>query len=88
MFPPASSPARPPKTTARIATDLQPITVDFVDLAAPAFLTELQDAVRTHEQVEIEYWSAGRDASTTRIIDPVLVHALQALSLVVSTQYS
>ncbi len=42
-----------------------------VTIAAPDFLAEVRTAVDDHEELEIEYWSAGRDALTTRNIEPL-----------------
>jgi proteasome accessory factor C len=44
-----------------------------VDVGEPAQLAPIRDAVGSHERVEIEYWSAGRDEVTTRRIDPEVV---------------
>lgn len=41
-----------------------------VDFAAPEHLRDLRRAAANGERIEIEYWSAGRDAHTTRRIDP------------------
>lgn len=44
-----------------------------VDVPAPANLDALLDAADRGERVEIDYWSAGRDEVTTRVIDPYAV---------------
>lgn len=41
-----------------------------VEVDAPPHLDALRDAAARAERVEIDYWSAGRDAHTTRRIDP------------------
>ena len=41
-----------------------------VDFAAPDQLGAVRDAAENGDRIEIEYWSAGRDALTTRRIDP------------------
>jgi proteasome accessory factor C len=41
-----------------------------VDFAAPTHLHALRTAAERGERIEIDYWSAGRDAPTTRKIDP------------------
>lgn len=38
-------------------------------------LAQLQDAVDTHHQVEIEYYAYGQDRWSTRVIDPALVYS-------------
>jgi proteasome accessory factor C len=44
-----------------------------VDVGEPDQLEVIRDATAHHRRVEIDYWSAGRDASTTRAIDPEIV---------------
>lgn len=44
-----------------------------VDVGEPAELAGVRNAVAAHQQLEIEYWSAGRDEITTRRIDPEVV---------------
>ncbi len=44
-----------------------------VELDTPAFLDELRDAVSDEAQMEIEYYSASRDAASNRAIDPYRV---------------
>jgi len=44
-----------------------------VDVGQPELLPRVRDAVARHERIEIDYWSAGRDETTTRTIDPTLV---------------
>jgi proteasome accessory factor C len=41
-----------------------------VEVGEPEQLGSMRDAVATHQRVEIDYWSAGRDELTTRRIDP------------------
>jgi proteasome accessory factor C len=42
-----------------------------VTIAAPDHLAEVRTAVDNHEELEIEYWSAGRDEVTTRKVEPL-----------------
>jgi proteasome accessory factor C len=44
-----------------------------VDVGEPPFLSSVRDATAHHARIEIDYWSAGRDDLTTRVIDPELV---------------
>jgi proteasome accessory factor C len=44
-----------------------------VDVGEPGQLEAIRRASAHHERVEIDYWSAGRDAFTTRAIDPEVV---------------
>jgi proteasome accessory factor C len=54
-----------------------------VDVGAPTFLATLRQAVDTRSQVELEYYSASRDALTDRVVDPVRIfHALGSWYLV------
>ena len=41
-----------------------------VEFGAPEHLRAVREAAERGERIEIEYWSAGRDAVTTRRIDP------------------
>jgi proteasome accessory factor C len=41
-----------------------------VDFAAPEHLETVREAAAQGRRIEIDYWSAGRDAMTTREIDP------------------
>jgi len=41
-----------------------------VELASPPYLDAVRDAAADGRRIEIEYWSSGRDALTTRRIDP------------------
>lgn len=54
---------------------LDPDEVIEVELGAapPEVLATLRDAVTSHHQVEIEYYSFGRDVFATRTIDPLKV---------------
>lgn len=45
-----------------------------VEVDEPEHLAELRDALDRSEQLEIRYWSAGRDETTARIVDPHLVY--------------
>jgi proteasome accessory factor C len=44
-----------------------------VDVGEPELLTVIREASAHHQRVEIDYWSAGRDELTTRVIDPEVV---------------
>jgi proteasome accessory factor C len=44
-----------------------------VDVGRPDLLDVVRDAAASHERIEIEYWSAGRDDITTRVVDPDVV---------------
>jgi len=41
-----------------------------VELASPPFLDAVRTAAEDGRRIEVEYWSSGRDALTTRRIDP------------------
>jgi proteasome accessory factor C len=45
--------------------------------AAPETLAILRQAVTEHRQVELSYYGFGRDARTTRTVDPFLVYSAQ-----------
>lgn len=53
----------------RLASALEGVDV-VVDFGEPTFLGEVRDAGLAGRSIEIEYWAAGRDHLTTRIIDP------------------
>jgi predicted DNA-binding transcriptional regulator YafY len=42
-----------------------------VTISAPDHLDEVRHAAADHEELEIEYWSAGRDEVTTRNVEPL-----------------
>ncbi len=44
-----------------------------VELDAPLLLEDVQRATDSIQQVEIQYYSAGRDATSTRVVDPLSV---------------
>jgi proteasome accessory factor C len=44
-----------------------------VEVGEPTLLAVVRDAAAKHARIEIDYWSAGRDELTTRIVDPHLV---------------
>jgi proteasome accessory factor C len=46
------------------------VTEVVVDFAAPEHLPAVRTAAEHGQRIEIDYWSAGRDALTTREIDP------------------
>jgi proteasome accessory factor C len=72
---PGADPDGPlPRALAKLATVLgiepgETIDVDLGD-ADPAVLDELRTAVERTRQVELDYWSAGRDDHTHRVVDP------------------
>jgi proteasome accessory factor C len=43
--------------------------------AVPATLATLRQAAAEHRQVEVDYYGYGRDAHTTRVIEPALVYS-------------
>jgi proteasome accessory factor C len=45
----------------------------IVEVGATKHLDEVRDAAARHERIEIDYWSAGRDELTTRMVDPEIV---------------
>ncbi len=44
-----------------------------VEVPRPRVLQEVRAAVAAHERIEIDYWSGGRDDTTTRRVDPTAV---------------
>ena len=44
-----------------------------VDVGEPTLLAAVREATANHARIEIDYWSAGRDELTTRVVDPQLV---------------
>lgn len=44
-----------------------------VQMTAPARLDAVREAVDARRRIEIDYWSAGRDELTTRLVDPLAV---------------
>lgn len=44
-----------------------------IELDAPALLAQVQRASDNGDQIEIQYYSATRDATTTRVVDPMSV---------------
>ena len=72
---PGADPDGPlPRALAKLAGVLgidpgETIDVDLGD-ADPAVLDQLHRAVEATLQVEIDYWSAGRDDQTHRVVDP------------------
>jgi proteasome accessory factor C len=48
-----------------------------VDLAEPRYLAEVRAAVADGAQLELEYLGTGRDAPTTRVVDPTALTLLQ-----------
>ncbi len=67
---PGSDPAGPLATALdKLATALG-LPDLAVDIPRPKVLQEARTATAAHECIEIEYWSAGRDDTTTRRVDP------------------
>ena len=72
---PGADPDGPlPRALAKLAGVLgidpgETIDVDLGD-ADPAVLDQLHRAVEETKQVEVDYWSAGRDDQTHRVVDP------------------
>jgi proteasome accessory factor C len=67
---PGSDPRGPLATALdRLAHALEGVDV-VVDFGEPTFLEEVRAAARSGSSIEIEYWSAGRDQLSTRVIDP------------------
>src|SRR5260370_22974306 len=64
---------------AKLATLLGIDPEDVLDVelgpAPPATLATLRAAVASKRQVEIDYYGYGRDAHTTRIVEPALVYS-------------
>ena len=64
---------------AKLATALGMDLEDALDIelgpAPPATLATLREAVASERQVEIDYYGYGRDAHTTRVIEPSLVYS-------------
>jgi proteasome accessory factor C len=48
-----------------------------VQLAAPEHLDGVREAVDAERRVEIEYWSAGREELTRRVVDPLTVFSAE-----------
>jgi proteasome accessory factor C len=61
------------------ALGVDPEEVVDVELgpAPPAILAVLRQAVTDHRQVELDYYGFGRDAHSTRLVDPTLVYSAQ-----------
>lgn len=71
---PGSDPAGPLATALHklaVALDLPDVAID---IHRPRVLEEAREAASAHERIEIDYWSAGRDDTTTRRIDPATVY--------------
>ena len=67
---PGSDPTGPLATALdRLAHALEGVDV-VVDFGEPTHLREVRDAALAGRSIEIDYWSAGRDHLTTRVIDP------------------
>jgi proteasome accessory factor C len=70
---PGSDPAGPLATALdklEQALDLPDLVIDVKE---PDLLAQVRAAAADHRRIEIEYWSAGRDEVTTRVIDPETV---------------
>jgi len=70
---PGSDPHGPLATALDKLEDALELPGLVVDVGQPELLAQVRDAVAGHERVEIDYWSAGRDETTTRVIDPTVV---------------
>jgi proteasome accessory factor C len=70
---PGSDPGGPLAT----ALDKLEAALDFpelvVDVGEPPFLADVRDAAAHHRRLDIDYWSAGRDELTQRVVDPITV---------------
>ncbi len=67
---PGSDPTGPLATAIdRLADALEGVDL-VVDIGEPTFLAEVRAAALAGESIEIDYWSAGRDDVSTRVIDP------------------
>jgi proteasome accessory factor C len=53
----------------RLARALEGVDV-VVDFGEPTFLDDVRVAALAGQSIEIEYWSAGRDHLSTRVVDP------------------
>jgi proteasome accessory factor C len=66
---------------AKVASALGVDPEEVVDVelgpAPPALLAVLRQAVAEHRQVELDYYGYGRDARTTRMVDPTLVYSAE-----------
>ena len=67
---PGSDPAGPLATAIGKLEDALGVSEVVVELASPPFLDDVRDAAAEGRRIEVEYWSSGRDALTTRRIDP------------------
>jgi proteasome accessory factor C len=67
---PGSDPTGPLATAIDKLEHALGVTEVTVALASPPFLDAVRDAAEAGHRIEIEYWSSGRDALTTRRIDP------------------
>jgi len=63
------------KVAAALGVDGEEVVDVELGPAPPATLADLQRAVAEHRQVEIDYYGFGRDARSTRVIDPTLVYS-------------
>lgn len=68
-----TSPLRSALDKLGAALALDPDAVDF-DVDRPEQIDDLNAAVSEHHRLEITYYTASRDETTTRRIDPVAVH--------------
>ena len=67
---PGSDPEGPLATAISKLERALGVTEVTVELASPPFLDAVRAAAAEGRRIEIEYWSSGRDALTTRRIDP------------------
>jgi len=70
---PGSDPDGPLATALAKLEDALDLPGLVVDVGEPTQLEAIRAAVADRRRVEIEYWSAGRDETTTRRIDPEVV---------------
>lgn len=70
---PGSDPEGPLATALDKLEDALALPGLVVDVGEPDQLHAIRNAVATHQRIEIDYWSAGRDELTTRRIDPEIV---------------
>jgi proteasome accessory factor C len=67
---PGSDPEGPLATALAKLEQALGVSEVTVELTAPPFLDAVRDAAGEGHRIEIAYWSSGRDALTTRRIDP------------------
>ncbi|MGZ4677757.1 MAG: helix-turn-helix transcriptional regulator [Acidimicrobiia bacterium] len=65
-----SDPDGPLATAIAKLEDALGVSEVVVELGSPTHLDEIRSAAEAGQRLEVDYWSAGRDALTTRRIDP------------------